>query len=70
MAQNTWINVVLNANAANIPDLADHVHAVVGGTAAANDVTVSFDSAKVTKLSILDSAYAAARKRAAGAGLK
>lgn len=70
MAQNTFINVVLNANAASIPDLADHVHTVAGGTAAANDVTLSFDSAKVTKLSVADSAYAAVRKRLAAGGLK
>lgn len=70
MAQNTWVNVTIDAAASRKVDNADHRHTVAGGTAAANDLTISWDSAKITSLSILDSAYASARQRAAAGGLK
>ena len=70
MAQNTFINVTVDPAASKKPDRVDHVHTVVTGTAATGDLTVSFDSTKVTSLSILDSLMASARVRAAGLGLK
>ena len=69
MAQNTWLNATVNKDAASIPDKADIVNAVVGGTAAANDMTISWDSAVVTKLNTWDSVVATARRRAIAAGL-
>lgn len=69
MAQNTWLNATVSKNAANIPDKADIIDTVVGGGSAANDMTISWDSAVVTKLNTWDSVVAAARKRAQAAGL-
>lgn len=69
MAQNTFLNATVNKNAAKIPDKADIIDTVVGGTAAASDMTVSWDSAVVTNLNTWDSVIATARRRAAAAGL-
>lgn len=69
MAQNTWLNVTVNKDAAKIPDKVDIVNSVVGGTAAANDMTISWDSAVVTNLNTWDSVVATARRRAIAAGL-
>lgn len=69
MAQNTWLNATVSKNAAKIPDKADIIDTVVGGGSAANDMTVSWDSAVVTNLNTWDSVIAAARKRAIAAGL-
>lgn len=72
MAQNTWLNAVVNKNAALIPDKINIVsgHVIVGGGSAANDMTVSWDSAVVTNLNTWDSVVAAARLRAIAGGLK
>ncbi len=70
MAQNTWLNVTVNKNAANIPDKTSIVNVVVGGGSAANDMTVSWDSAVVTNLNTWDSVIATARQRAVASGLK
>ncbi len=70
MAINTWINVTLDPNVSAVVDRTAHFHSASGGTAQAGDVSMAFDSAKVTRLSILDSAYDIIRKRAASAGLK
>ena len=69
MAQNTWLNVTVNKDAALIPDTTNIVNSVVGGGAAANDLTISWDSAVVTNLNTWDSAVALARLRAIGGGL-
>lgn len=69
MAQNTWLNATVNKDAAKIPDKVDIVNSVVGGGSAANDMTISWDSAVVTNLNTWDSVVATARRRAIAAGL-
>jgi hypothetical protein len=70
MAQNTWINVTLNLNAANIPDKTNIAgNVAVGAGSAAGNFTASWDSAVVTNLNSWDSCVAAARARAIAAGL-
>ena len=79
MAQDTWINVTAGLNVSKVPDLGgvpnvENVggayNTAAGGTAAAGNFTVSFDSAVVTTLSIWDACVATARRRAIGGGLK
>ena len=70
MAQNTWLNTTVGKNSASIPDKNSHSHACSGGTAAAGDMTVSWDSAVVTNINIWDSVVAASRLRAVASGLK
>ena len=60
MAQNNWINVTLDPNL-----IADHKHQAAPSTGASGDVTVSFDSAKVTSLSLLWAAVNTAMRTAA-----
>jgi len=60
MAQDNWINVTLDPNL-----IADHKHKSVPAGAASGDVTVSFDSAKVTTLSLLRAAVNTAMAQAA-----
>jgi len=60
MAQNQFINVMLDPNL-----IADHKHSATQGASAASDVTVSFDSAKVTSLSLLRAAVNTAMLTAA-----
>lgn len=66
MAQDMFINVRMNLNAAAIADLADHKNQAAFGSAAANDVTISWDHTKITSLSLLKSAVASAVLAAAG----
>lgn len=66
MAQNQWINVTLSPAAAKQPDASDHKHSVAQGTAAANDLTISWDSAKFPTQTLLMSGIATAMKVAAG----
>lgn len=61
MAIDTFINLTISAAASKQPDRADHRHTTKFGTADGNDVTVAWDSAKVTTLTQLDSALAAIR---------
>lgn len=70
MAQNTWINVTADKSAANRPSPNSQVHIAVGGTAAANDLTVSYDSAVITNIATFDKCVAEARLRAVAGGLK
>jgi hypothetical protein len=65
MAQNQFINVVLDPSAAG-KQVTDHRNTGSQSSAATSDFTVSFDSAKITTITALDSAYATARKIAAG----
>lgn len=58
MAQNNWINVTVDPASAKKVDNTDHRHTVVGGTAASGDVTLSFDSAKITSVSMAKSVIA------------
>lgn len=68
MAQNTWINIT--ADKGSRPNHTSDLHDAKGGTAAAGDLTVSYDSAVITSLGTFDTAIAAARLRAIGGGLK
>jgi hypothetical protein len=61
MAQNQFINVNLDPNG-----IADHRHKSTAGSAASGDVTVSFDAATVTSLSLLRAAVNTAMLTAAG----
>lgn len=70
MAQNTWLNITVDPAASRRPNPTGHQHTIVGGTAAAGDMTISFDSAVVTTLAIFDTAVAQCRNRAMGGGLK
>lgn len=58
MAQNNWINVTVDPAAAKKVDNTDHRHTVIGGTAASGDATFSFDSAKITSVSLAKSIVA------------
>lgn len=65
MPQDRWINITLDANAANKPDRAKDVHGKAMGAAAAGDLTISYDTAKFTSLSMFRSAINAAIEQAA-----
>jgi hypothetical protein len=55
MAQNVWLNATVDPAISKKIDSQDHNHTVVGGTAAASDVTLSYDSAKIANVSQLRS---------------
>jgi hypothetical protein len=70
MAQNTFINVVVDPSAANKVE-STHVHSVSGSsTASSGDLTLSYDSAKVTSLAILLSLVKVVMLRVSSGGLK
>jgi hypothetical protein len=56
MAQNNWINITLSPAASKQPDRSDHVNAPARGASASGDLTISFDSSKVTSVTLLKSA--------------
>jgi len=56
VAQNKFINVGIDQGAATKTDNRDCRHAVINGAAAAGDLTVSFDSAKFTTVSLVQGA--------------
>ena len=56
MAINVWYTGLIDPSAASKPDAADHVHNIKRGTADAQDITVSFDKAKVVTRTVLRSA--------------
>lgn len=62
MAINNWANVTVGGAAANQPDRQDHRHTAVPAAADGGDFTVAWDSAKVTRMTLWDSAAAAARQ--------
>lgn len=67
MAQNRWINITLDANLASKgPDRQNDNHGKALGASAASDLTLSFDTAKFTSMSVLRSAVKAALDQAAG----
>lgn len=70
MAQNTWFNATVDKAAAVKPDGQDHRNSCTTGTAAAGDMTISYDSAKITSLAIFDSNVRQLRAFAIGSGLK
>jgi hypothetical protein len=68
MAQNRWINITLDPNAASRTG-ADHLNDAHGqalGASASGDMTLSYDTAKFTSLSLLRGAVNAALQQAAG----
>lgn len=69
MAINTWVNVTRDANAPSKKDRVDHIHRCVSGTADAGDLTIAWDSATITSLTIFDSAVTQARRLAITRGL-
>lgn len=66
MAQNRFINITLDPNTASKPDRQNDKHTQALGAAAAGDMTLSFDTAKFTSLSLLRSAVNSALEQAAG----
>ncbi len=66
MAQDRFINITLDATASSKVDRSNDQHGKALGSASAGDLTVSFDSAKFTSLSLLRSAVNAAVQQAAG----
>lgn len=66
MALDRFINVTLDPNAASKPDRVDHRHTAAIGVAAASDVSVGFDTAKITNMSLLRSALDEVLRQAAG----
>jgi hypothetical protein len=69
MAQDRWINITLDPNAASKADRANDRHGKALGASAAGDLTISFDTSKLTSLSLFRSAVAAAVEHASS-GLK
>jgi len=65
MAQNRWINITLDANLASKPDRSKDNHSKGLGASASGDLTISYDTAKFTSLSVFRSAIAAAIEQAA-----
>ena len=66
MAQNRFINITLDANASTKVDHAGDKHGQAIGASAAGDLTISYDTAKFTSLSLLRSAVMAALQQASG----
>lgn len=67
MAQNRFINITLDPNAASKADRANDRHGKALGASASGDLTISFDTSKFTSLSLFRSAVAAAVEQASGA---
>lgn len=66
MAQNRWINITLDSNLASKgPDRQNDKHGQALGASASGDLTLSFDTAKFTSMSVLRSAVKAALEQAA-----
>ena len=66
MAQNQFINLTVDGNAANKTDIANIRHSGGPGPSASSDFTISWDSAKITNLNVLRSAVQQAMMIAAG----
>ena len=60
MAQDRFINIIADTNPVGKSDATDFKHDKKLGSAAANDLTVSFDSTKFTSLAVFKSALLAA----------
>lgn len=65
MAQDRWINVTLDPNAASKPDRGKNTNGKTIGTAASADLTISYDTAKFTSLTIFRAAIESAIEQAA-----
>ncbi len=66
MAQDRWINITLDPSTSKKSDMTEFNHDKKGGASAANDLTISFDSTKITSLQLFKSAVFAAVQSAAG----
>lgn len=66
MAIDTFLRVTLDPAAASKPDNMDHRHIVVGAGSGGGDVTFSFDSAKITSVSLALSTMAAVTRALLG----
>jgi hypothetical protein len=66
MPQDRWINITLDATASSKPDRQNDRHGKALGASASGDLTISYDTAKITSLSLFRSACAAAIEQAAG----
>ena len=66
MAQDRFINITLDANAASKQDITNHSHGKGVAAAAAGDLTISYDTAKFTSHSLFRSAVLAAVAQAQG----
>lgn len=65
MATNNWVNVTLDPSAGSKNDRADHRNTPVPATADGGNLTVAWDSAVITRMTLWDSAVASARLVAA-----
>ena len=65
MAINKWANITISGGAASQPDRQDHKHTSAPGTADAGSLTVAWDNAVCTRMTLWDSMVAAARQIAA-----
>lgn len=65
MPQDRFINITLDPNVAVKKDRKDDTHGGTFAAAGASDLTLSYDTAKFTSLSVLRSAVKAALDRAA-----
>lgn len=66
MAQDRFINITLDSNASSRIDHSNDSHTKKLGASASGDLTLSYDTAKFTSLSLLRSAVSAAIDQAAG----
>ena len=66
MAQDRFINITLDATASSRVDRSNDKHGKTVAAAAASDMTISYDTAKFTSLSLFRSAVMAAIEQAAG----
>jgi hypothetical protein len=64
MPQNRWINVTLDPNVAKKDERTKDVNVPGLGAAAAGDLTISYDTAKFTSLSVFRSAIRTAIEQA------
>lgn len=61
MAINQWANVTLSGAAPSQPDRQDHKNSGAPGTADGGNLTVAWDNAVITRMTLWDSAVATAR---------
>jgi len=65
MAQNQWINVTLDPSATKKVDKSDHKNTASQAGSATGSLTISFDSAVITNMTLFNSCVDAARAIAA-----
>lgn len=62
MAINTWINVTLDPSAASIADNQNMLNTAVGGTTTGASLSIAYDSAKITSVSLALSCIESAKR--------